>query len=93
MNDTLPGTMKPNEKPTGELNKPVPIKWRATWDEEELVRRRLFEEDKTIVQKEHELWFGDGKTKRRELERLRAKHRKAGLADDRFRNPKAPPAA
>lgn len=83
MNDNVQGTMKPKQA-KHELERPCPVKYRLTFEDYELQQRRLAKEGKNFIEKEHELWFGDGKKKKAELDSLRKAHRKAGLSDANF---------
>ena len=90
MNDNVPGTMKPTTKNKSALERPCPVKYRLTFEDYELQQRRLAKEGKNFIDKEHELWFGDGKKKKTELAGLQKAHRKAGLSDDNFLHPLDP---
>jgi hypothetical protein len=90
MNSIFTGTMKRKPKPVYQLERPVPVKYRVTFDDYELQQRRLARDKKTFVEKEHELWFGDGKRKARELAVLQNSQRKAGRPDADFLHPLDP---
>lgn len=83
--------MKPTKnKPSKTLHRPVPVKYRLTFEDYELQQRRLFKEGKNFTDKEHELWFGDGRKNARELAGLQAQQRKAGISDANFLHPTDP---
>lgn len=96
MNSMFPGTMK--KKPTArkektveqKLERPVPVKYRLTFEDYELQQRRLRRDKMTLVEKEHQLWFGDGSRKGRSLADLQRSQRNAGLPDEDFLHPLDP---
>lgn len=93
MNSIVPGTMKKNAKKKTinfELARPIPVKYRITFLDYELQQRKLRKEKKTLVDKEYELWFGDGSRKARSLASLQRIQRAAGIPDVEFLHPLDP---
>lgn len=90
MTDNLHGTMRPerngNASAEDHLKEPRPVKWRTTDDGYEFIMRVCFAEGKKFIEKQREMWFPRGWEKK--LDRLRAKHRKAGIPDANFWHPR-----
>lgn len=86
----LSGTMKRKKTVIYPLNRPVPVKYRVTFEDYELQQRRLAKEKKTFIEKEHELWFGQESRKARSLATLQRLQRKIGIPDEDFFHPLDP---